>query len=229
MTKKAHSILPQILYVTIHPILKRIFPDCLWDLTGELALALTFDDGPHPVYTSQVLEVLSQWDLKASFFVLGEQVELYPHVVAEILVQGHHIGIHGFRHDSFTRLTIPELKDSLIKTQHAIAKACHQPPETYRDVRPPNGLFFPKTLTYLRQWGYRPVMWSVVPEDWVNPPCSVVVSRILKQVYPGAIIVLHDGYYGGLQVAETLRTLIPSLIHRGFTFTTLGSFISHTL
>lgn len=224
MSTKAHSILPQILYVTIHPILKRIFPGCLWDLKGESALALTFDDGPHPLYTPQLLAVLKQWDLKASFFVLGERAEQYPHLVAEIAAQGHHIGIHGFRHYSFTRLSIPDLKASLRKTQQVIAAACHGHPDHYRDVRPPNGIFVPQTLTCLQQWGYRTVMWSIVPEDWVTPPIPMVVSRILKQVYPGAMIVLHDGYYGGSQVAETVQSLIPSLIQRGFTFTTLGSF-----
>jgi len=71
-----------------------------------------------------------------------------------------------------------------------------------RDVRPPNGLFTPQTLKQLHQWNYRPVMWSVVSEDWQRPGVSVAISRVLKQVGNGSLIVLHDGYDGGEDVAK---------------------------
>jgi peptidoglycan/xylan/chitin deacetylase (PgdA/CDA1 family) len=114
-----------------------------------------------------------------------------------------------------------DLKLSLEKTQKAIAQACQIHPESIRDVRPPNGLFTPQTLTLLHQWNYQPVMWSVVPEDWERPGVSVVVQRVLQQVRNGSIIVLHDGYFGGKDVAETTAQLVPQLLQKGYHFVTI--------
>jgi peptidoglycan/xylan/chitin deacetylase (PgdA/CDA1 family) len=120
------------------------------------------------------------------------------------------------------------LKQSLQKTQEAIAQACQIPPENIRDVRPPNGLFTPQTLSLLHQWNYRPVMWSVVPEDWERPGVSVVVQRVLRQVQNGSLIVLHDGYCGGQDVAETTARLIPQLLQQGYHFVTIDQLWQQT-
>jgi peptidoglycan/xylan/chitin deacetylase (PgdA/CDA1 family) len=117
------------------------------------------------------------------------------------------------------------LKQSLTQTQEAIAQVC-EVDLTYvqhniRDVRPPNGLFTPHILQNLQQWNYRPVMWSVVPEDWVRPGVDVVIERVLNQICNGSLIVLHDGYHGGEDVAATVDRLIPTLLERGYQFVTV--------
>ena len=94
---------------------------------------------------------------------------------------------------------------------------------TICDVRPPNGLFTPQTLNLLSQWQYRPVMWSVVPEDWVRPGVSVVVQRVLQQVNNGSLIVLHDGACGGQDVAATVQNLVPQLLQQGYSFVTVDT------
>jgi peptidoglycan/xylan/chitin deacetylase (PgdA/CDA1 family) len=149
---------------------------------------------------------------------LGILVDRYPHIAAEIVNRGHWIGIHGYRHISFTSLTIKEIYQSLNKTQEAIAKVCKISTNRIRDVRPPNGLFTPNILKHLHQWHYRPVMWSVVPEDWVNPGISIVVERVLHQVKNGSLIVLHDGYHGGENIARIIERLIPQLKQQGYQF-----------
>lgn len=222
------SILPQPLYPILHQGLKRIFPQCVWELDAlqdiaPATVALTFDDGPHPKHTPALLGILDELEVKATFFVLGCRVERWPHLVESIINQGHHIGIHGYDHVSFPSLSIANLQQALAQTRQLIAAAICQEPEVFQDVRPPNGLFLPQTLDYLCAWHYRPVMWSVVPEDWMMPSVEEVVQRILIQVYPGALIVLHDGVHGGAQVAETVRILVPALIDRGYSFTTLAS------
>jgi peptidoglycan/xylan/chitin deacetylase (PgdA/CDA1 family) len=212
------------LFPLVYRLLQPTFPHCLWcgNSNGK-TIALTFDDGPHPQYTPQVLSVLKRYNITASFFWLGNCVNRFPDIGKTVSEQGHWIGLHGYEHDSFPLLSPTQLKQSLEKTQIAIYNACNLSPEKVRDVRPPNGFFTPQTLHLFQQWNYRPVMWSVVPEDWVHPGVNVVVNRVIKQVKNGSLIVLHDGYFGGKDVAETINILIPRLLQEGYEFVTVDS------
>ncbi|MBW4687173.1 MAG: polysaccharide deacetylase family protein [Komarekiella atlantica HA4396-MV6] len=205
-------------------ILQPTFPNCLWggDRNSKM-IALTFDDGPHPQYTPQVLAVLDRYNIKASFFWLGACVNRSPAIAKAVSDRGHWIGLHGYDHRSFPMLSPIDLKDSLEKTQVAIYDACNLLPEQVRDVRPPNGLFTPTTLKLFLQWNYRPVMWSVVPEDWVRPGVNTVVQRVVEQVKNGSMIVLHDGACGGQDVAATIKILIPQLLQQGYEFVTVNT------
>jgi peptidoglycan/xylan/chitin deacetylase (PgdA/CDA1 family) len=217
------------LYPILYQILKPSFPSCLWaGSKHSRAIALTFDDGPHLQYTPQLLQVLDCYNIKASFFWLGACVERVPTIARDVYERGHWIGLHGYHHISFPFLKPDALKESLEKTQEAIAQACQIHPENLIDVRPPNGLFTPQTLSLLHQWHYRPVMWSVVPEDWERPGVSVVVQRVLRQIQHGSVIVLHDGYYGGQDVAETTALLIPQLLQQGYYFVTIDELWQQT-
>ncbi|WP_414544705.1 polysaccharide deacetylase family protein [Nostoc sp. CCY0012] len=208
----------------VHRILQPSFPNCLWHGDRSLKkIALTFDDGPHPEYTPQVLEVLDRYNIPASFFWLGACVNRSPDIAKAICDRGHWIGLHGYDHRSFPMLTPHELRDSLEKTQAAIYQACDLLPAQVCDVRPPNGFFTPKTLQLFIQWNYRPVMWSIVPVDWERPGVATVVQRVLKQVQNGSLIVLHDGVYGGQDVAATIQVLIPQLLQQGYQFVTIDS------
>ncbi|OKH24106.1 chitooligosaccharide deacetylase NodB-like protein [Hydrococcus rivularis NIES-593] len=209
-------------YPILYRILKPIFPTCLWN--GDEAsptIALTFDDGPHPEYTPQLLKVLDEYQIEASFFWLGVCVDRNPSLAKEIHQRGHWIGLHGYHHHSFPLLTPDELKQSLQKTQTAIANACQIDRDRVRDVRPPNGLFTPKVLQLLHQNNYRPVMWSVVPEDWVRPGIAVASNRVMANIGNGSIIVLHDGCCGGQDVSAIAANLIPRLLQKGYRFVTI--------
>ncbi|NET37773.1 MAG: polysaccharide deacetylase family protein [Cyanothece sp. SIO1E1] len=214
------------LYPFIYRVLKPTFPACLWqgDVAAK-AIALTFDDGPHQQYTPQLLEVLAHHQITASFFWLGTCVNRAPAIAREVYQKGHWIGLHGYEHRAFPRLSPTALKQSLKKTQAAIAQACNleftDVQRRMRDVRPPNGLFTPQTLSNLQHWNYRPVMWSVVPEDWVCPGPEIVVNRVLQQVQNGSLVVLHDGFYGGQDVCETVAKLIPLLLGQGYQLVTI--------
>lgn len=212
------------LFPLVYRLLQPTFPHCLWcGNSNSKTIALTFDDGPHPQYTPQVLSVLKRYNIAASFFWLGNCVNRFPDIAKTVSEQGHWIGLHGYEHDSFPLLSPTQLKQSLEKTQIAIYNACNLSPEKVRDVRPPNGFFTPQTLHLFQQWNYRPVMWSVVPEDWVHPGVNVVVNRVMKQVKNGSLIVLHDGYFGGKDVVETINILIPRLLQEGYEFVTVDS------
>jgi peptidoglycan/xylan/chitin deacetylase (PgdA/CDA1 family) len=210
------------IYPVVHRLLKPLFPTCLWAGSDRHpVVALTFDDGPHPQYTPCLLEVLERHCVRANFFLLGVCVDQSPEITRAIYERGHWLGLHGYHHRSFPTLPDLELKDDLQRTQVSIAEACNLPPAAVLDVRPPNGLFTPKTLNLLTQWNYRPVMWSVVPEDWVAPGVTTVVNRVVQQVKNGSIIVLHDGYCGGKDVAQVADQLIPILQAQGYTFVSI--------
>ncbi|MBD2020171.1 polysaccharide deacetylase family protein [Leptolyngbya sp. FACHB-36] len=219
------SFVPQFapLYPLIYQALHPLFPTCLWaGSTASRTIALTFDDGPHPQYTPQLLEVLDHYNIPASFFWLGLCVERAPTIARAVYDRGHGIGIHGYDHRLFTSLSELELRHTLEQTQRAIAQACRVESDTVRDVRPPYGVFTPQTLKLLHQWRYRPVMWSVVPEDWVRPGVATVMQRVLQQVRNGSLIVLHDGYSGGADVAETTAQLVPCLLKQNYRFVSVS-------
>ncbi len=213
-------------YPLLYKVLKPAFPDCLWSGRSDVkAIALTIDDGPHPAHTLPLLEVLDRYQIQASFFWLGICVQQFPAIARAVWQQDHWIGLHGYDHRSFPQLSTGALQQSLVETQQAIAQSCqldfNEVQRRIRDVRPPNGLFTPRTLTDLERWNYRPVMWSVVPEDWVRPGIEVTVERILCQVQNGSLIVLHDGYNGGEDVAAIVAHMIPILLRRGYHFVTV--------
>lgn len=217
------------IYPLLHQVLKPVFPSCLW--TGcpkSPTVALTFDDGPHPTYTQPLLDVLDRHGVTASFFWLGANVDHAPHVAQQVFERGHWVGLHGYRHDSFPQLSLRDLRRSLHRNQKAIAQACGLDlpyvRQHVRDVRPPNGLFTPQILQHLERWDYRPVMWSVVPEDWVSPGVKVASDRIVQQVGNGSLIVLHDGYHGGQDVAAIADHVIPRLQDQGYSFVTINDF-----
>jgi peptidoglycan/xylan/chitin deacetylase (PgdA/CDA1 family) len=213
------------LYPLIYKIIEPSFSDCLWSATShdpqQPIVALTFDDGPHPEHTPALIKILAKHQITASFFWLGSLVERSPQIARAVYQQGHWLGIHGYEHKSFPFMSEAALKQSLAKTQKAIAQVCNLAPGQINDVRPPNGLFTPQTLRLLNQWQYRPVMWSVVPEDWLRPGIEVVVNRVMQQVVNGSTIVLHDGYHGGEDVAATVDRLIPRLRSHGYEFVTI--------
>lgn len=221
----ARSILPPWAYPWAHLGLKTLLPNCLWQLPhqpGSRPIALTFDDGPHPDHTPQLLNILDKWQVKATFFVLGERVQRWPELIQQMAAAGHQVALHGWIHRSFTSLSPDQLRRTLGQTQTVIATATGQDPESLRWVRPPNGLVWPQTLAHLRRWGFETVMWTVVPEDWLDPPIPVVLERVQAQTKPGSLIVLHDGVYGGSQVAETADRLIPWLLAQDFELVTLA-------
>ncbi|MGC9526029.1 MAG: polysaccharide deacetylase family protein [Limnospira sp.] len=209
-------------YPFIYPLLRLISPNCLW--TGNRSrkeIALTIDDGPHPQYTLELLDVLDKYGIKASFFWLGVCVERHPEVAREVYRRGHWIGIHGYQHLSFTQFKQAEFEQSLEQTKTAIHNVCGLAGDRLQYVRPPNGFFTWETLRLLTEWGYRTVMWSVVPEDWVEPGADIVASRVLRQTKQGSIIVLHDGYFGGCNVAASVDQIVPELLRRGYEFVSI--------
>ena len=201
--------------------MQRRYSEILWfgDATRP-HIALTFDDGPHPRDTPQVLEALAKHEVQGTFFLVGKAVEQNPDLVRKLHESGHQLGIHCYRHVPFPMEKPSALRAQLDQTRHLIADICGIAPLTISDLRPPYGAFTPKTLAMLVDWGYRVVMWNSIPAHWMQP-FSWTITEIYEELIPGSILVLHDGHGHGLRVAQILETIIPELRKSGFDFVTI--------
>lgn len=183
-------------------------------------IALTFDDGPHPRDTPQVLDVLAKHDVRATFFLIGHGIKRHSHLVKQIHQSGHQVALHCHRHLPFPMESASTLNRQLDQSRKAIARACDISPDTIRHIRPPYGFFTAKTLSLLEEWGYRLVLWDNMPLHFLQP-AQRTITQILERTLPGSIIVLHDGKGHGRKVAGIVDTVIPRLKARGFEFVTI--------
>jgi peptidoglycan-N-acetylglucosamine deacetylase len=196
-------------------------------------VALTYDDGPNPPYTDQILAVLRDEGVHATFFVVGRAVEAYPQVVRREFEDGDAIGNHTWSHGHLVLYGKAGLRQTLERTDRAIfvATGIHT-----RIMRPPFGGRDWLVLGEVRRLGYTPVMWSVpLANDWENPPAHVIAARVLRYVGDGSIIALHDGNQGILctraQVAGRVcdrsadvaatRLIVEALKRKGYRFVTI--------
>jgi peptidoglycan/xylan/chitin deacetylase (PgdA/CDA1 family) len=158
---------------------------------GQRAVALTFDDGPHPVTTRAILAILQAHDVRATFFLLGHKVLLHPEVVREILAAGHTLGIHGFQHDRlFSLRSSGYALRQIRRTQQAINAACGAKPTLFR---PPIGFASHLTFRGAERAGVRVVAWSVRGLDGLaSARPARVAERVIHRLTDGAIVLLHD-------------------------------------
>jgi peptidoglycan/xylan/chitin deacetylase (PgdA/CDA1 family) len=179
-------------------------------------VALTFDDGPDPRDTPQLLEVLARQQVTATFFQLGQRAEQSPALVSAVAAAGHQLALHGYRHRPFPLEAPLALRAQLAYTQRLLVALSGQESAVIRDVRPPYGLCTPAGLRALAAWGYRPVMWSVAPFHWQQPP-SATIAQATHLVRPGSVLVLHESL-GGPAVADLTDVILTWLKAAGFQF-----------
>ncbi|QKE72428.1 polysaccharide deacetylase family protein [Arthrobacter citreus] len=150
-------------------------------------IALTFDDGPHPVYTPLLLDLLRSHSIKATFFVLGSEAEKHPAIIRRIHEEGHLLAIHNYKHKCNWFLSPNSLKNQIDKTADIIKNLTNYDPIFYR---PPWGLV---SLPLLFQKKYRLILWSVMANDWRSKHGSQgILNRLIKQTKSGSIVLLHD-------------------------------------
>jgi peptidoglycan/xylan/chitin deacetylase (PgdA/CDA1 family) len=150
-------------------------------------IALTFDDGPHPEGTPAVLEVLG--DVRATFFLVGEQVERRPELVARIVEAGHEIGVHCNRHRNLLRLGPRAVHDDLDRAARSIAEAAGREPVLYR---PPYGILNKAALAEARSRGWRTLLWSRWGKDWQRRATAGSIQRRIGSLETGDVVLLHD-------------------------------------
>jgi peptidoglycan/xylan/chitin deacetylase (PgdA/CDA1 family) len=185
-------------------------------------VALTFDDGPNEPYTSQILQVLKDEEVKATFFLVGMNVEKEPAVARAVVEAGHAVGNHSWSHPDMIFETPGQVAKQLDWTEEAIFRATGRRPKMFR---PPYGADDPLTLHTSGKLGYVAVKWSISARDWERPGAERIVARVLGRVKNGAIILMHDGdkAHGGdrSQTVAALKVIIPELKKRGYKFVTV--------
>jgi peptidoglycan/xylan/chitin deacetylase (PgdA/CDA1 family) len=190
---------------------------------------LTFDDGPvrpnTPLMilgantpldgnTPAVLDVLRKYRVKATFFVVGEQVRKYPGLVRTEYSEGHSVQNHSFTHPNLTKLTNAEIAQELRVTNQAITEAGVPRPHLFR---PPYGKTDDRVRRVGASLGLRQIRWTdKASEDWEDPPPSVICKRVVSRVRPGSVVLLHDG--SGANTDEALPCIIKELRARGYGF-----------
>ncbi|HEV2663254.1 MAG TPA: polysaccharide deacetylase family protein [Ktedonobacteraceae bacterium] len=186
-------------------------------------VALTFDDGPHPVYTLQVLHILQEYGVKATFFCIGRQVLPYASIVAQVSRVGNVIADHTWDHFDMTRLSIASMQWELKRTANAIALATGVRPVLFR---PPYGIINTIVKDVSTQLGLTPIMWNVDPSDWRLPGTDAIVQRVLANTGNGSVILMHDGGGNRSQTVQALPQIIAGLQARGFRFVTVPQLLA---
>ncbi len=184
-------------------------------------IALTFDDGPHPVYTPEVLALLKQHGIQATFFSIGKNVMQHPGIVKQIHDAGHTVGSHSYSHAPMIDFNGKNSwLNELRQTDSAIAQAVGRKP---RFFRPPYGVTTPHLANAIRTSGHTVVGWRVRPYDTLEGrPSAQIVRIILEKVKPGTIILLHDTHD---RIVPVLEQLLPELLRRGYTLVTVAELI----
>ncbi|UJF32419.1 polysaccharide deacetylase family protein [Paenibacillus hexagrammi] len=193
--------------------------------TTQKLVALTFDDGPNPVYTPQVLDVLKQYDAKATFFVLGKRVQMYPQIAIREVNEGHEIANHTYDHHFLRHVSPNKLKEEIEQTQDIIFDITEQVPHVFR---PPGGYYDQSLIELAKQDRFTVVMWSWYQDtkDWKKPGVDKIVSSVLTHIHNGDIILFHDLQGDCSQTVEALKILLPELKKQGYQFLTVTDLIA---
>lgn len=187
-------------------------------------VALTFDDGPEEYWTPKILDILKEKDVKATFFVIGKQVQKNPNMLKRIFAEGHVIGNHTFDHADLTKLDAQQVYQEIENGALEIHKVIGKTPQF---VRPPFG-FHNKTVDDIVYSKNRIiVLWSLDTEDWTGVDTATIKSRIIPKMQNGYIILQHDGENPKLGGSiQALPDIIDELKARGYTFVTVAELLN---
>ena len=179
-------------------------------------VALTFDDGPHPAYTEQLLDGLKERGVVATFFVTGEHAELHPDIIKRMQDEGHLIGNHTYTHIQLTKSNREKFKQELVKTNEVLQEITG---EEVLYVRPPYGAWDKKLETELNMF---PILWTIDPLDWCKSNASCIAQAVLKKVGENDIILMHDYYKSSVEAA---LMVVDELQKQGYEFVTVDKLL----
>ncbi len=192
--------------------------------TTARVVAFTFDDGPHPVYTPQLLDIFRQARGKATFFMIGQQMDAHRATAAAVHAEGHELGNHTLTHPRLTQLTPDAARAELVQTDERIQRITGVPVRTFR---PPFLDVNDKILALAAELGY----WSIGAvnlgtRDWEQPGIAHIVEQTRESVGSGSILVFHDGFGDRSQTVEAVRILVAELAAQDYRFVTVSELLA---
>lgn len=182
-------------------------------------LALSFDDGPGK-HTPEILDILKDKNIKATFFMIGENVDPHADFAQRVHDEGHEIGNHTWDHAQLTKLSADAQKDEIQKASDAIKKAVGN--VNVHWMRPPYGSFNDDTLNVLSSLGMEKMLWNVDTRDWSGKSAADIISSAVGDAKDGSIILMHDGVANSSETAKALPDIISGLQDKGFQMVTIG-------
>lgn len=191
---------------------EEVYEEALKSAEEQKKICITFDDGPHPYYTEQLLDGLKERGVKATFFVTGEHASLHPEIIQRMSEEGHVIGNHTYSHMQLKASNREEFKEELVKTNEVIEDITGKE-VVY--VRPPYGTWdkaFEKELNMI------PVLWTVDPLDWCSTNVANITAKVVDKARENDIILMHDYYESSVTAA---LKVVDELLEEGFTFVTV--------
>jgi peptidoglycan/xylan/chitin deacetylase (PgdA/CDA1 family) len=202
-------------------VFERLTPQITYRIrTRRPLIALSFDDGPHPVFTPQVLKILEQHKAGATFFLIGDRALRRPELVAQIKAAGHEVANHYFSDGSILGHSNAEFTSNLERTETAIGLATR--PKLFR---PPGGVARPTQLRIAQAHGYQCVLGCAYPHDPLHPPVWYIKWQIEKNLVPGTIVILHDGISDPTRSIKALPHILEEGNRRGLHFVSVGTLI----
>jgi len=210
-------------------ILQKSYPDTviLKGPPSKNKVALTFDDGPDPRFTPKILDVLKQYDVKATFFLMGTRANTYSDIVKRLVKEGHIIGNHTFWHRNLVeQVNAGTLRRDVEQTEATLSEIIGYRTKLFRA---PYGFLSNNLVEELRDLNYTVIVWSVDSLDWHENPPIEIANEVLSNIHPGAIILMHDGGEWGDNRTNTIQSLyqiIPAIKEQGLEFVTIPELIS---
>ncbi|MCZ8523030.1 MULTISPECIES: polysaccharide deacetylase family protein [Paenibacillus] len=192
--------------------------------TDRKAVAFTFDDGPHPIYTPQLLDIFRAYGGRATFYVIGEHLERYEDTARRCLEEGHELGNHTYTHPYLTRLSQEQCRMELVRTGDRIEALTGRKPATFR---PPYLDFDEGAAALTDELGYAVIgAVNMGAEDWRQPGVEHILQATRSAVRPGGILLFHDGYQDREQTVEAVGILVPELLEQGYELVTVSELLS---
>lgn len=198
--------------------------------TQQKVVALTFDDGPYPPYTEQILDILKENNIPATFFVIGKNAEKHPELIERIAAEGHQLGNHTYNHVDLLKDDREKIAFEVDRTNKVVSAIIGTAPHV---VRPPHGFRDAVVMEMMTERNLKVVEWSIMSRDWNNPGVDAIVSRTVSKVKNGSIILLHDGdgidsKKSRMETVEATRLIIHELLAKGYKFVTVDEILART-
>ena len=193
---------------------------------NKAEVALTFDDGPDPVFTPQILDKLQRYGVKATFFLLGVNIEKYPEIVKRIAAEGHTIGNHTYDHPKLTEISDEAYHNQIQKADELIQNLVGYKPKFFR---PTYGAINENQVQWATEKGMMVVQWSIDTLDWKGLSAETITQTVIANILPGSIILQHNAAGVPLQGSvDALDQIIPQIQGMGARFVTLPEMFGTT-